>query len=133
MSRRLRHFPTGYVSWFCLASGIASLACHFLFERRYWPREDEWLFILALGLGPMGAAFFLWDTALKRGDPRAIGNLAYLTPLLSTVLLVFLGGGRLTTTSLVAMALIIAGAILGNGLKPLTTEDPEHTENPREG
>ena len=44
----------------------------------------------------MGAAFFLWDRALKRGDPRVIGNLAYLTPLLSTLLLVALGPGTLT-------------------------------------
>ena len=113
MTRRLRHFPTAYVSWFCLISGIASLACHFLFERRYWPRDAEWLYLAALGLGPMGAAFFLWDRAMKRGDPRAIGNLAYLTPLLSTLVLVAIGAGVLTPVSFVAMVLILAGAWLG--------------------
>jgi drug/metabolite transporter (DMT)-like permease len=61
----------------------------------------------------MGAAFFLWDRAMKRGDPRAIGNLAYLTPLLSTLALAALGGATLTTTSFVAMGLILAGAWLG--------------------
>ena len=43
--------------------------------------------LLALGLGPMGAAFYLWDIAMKRGDPRVTGVLAYATPLLSTTLL----------------------------------------------
>jgi drug/metabolite transporter (DMT)-like permease len=113
MTRRLRHFPTAYVSWFCLISGIASLACHFAFEPRYWPREAEWLYLIALGLGPMGAAFFLWDRAMKHGDPRAIGNLAYLTPLISTLVLVAFAGAPFTWLSLVAMALILAGAWLG--------------------
>jgi drug/metabolite transporter (DMT)-like permease len=113
MTRRFAHFPTAYVSWFCLASGVASLACHILFEPRYWPRGDEWLYLVALGLGPMGAAFFLWDRALKRGDPRVIGNLAYLTPLLSTLALVAFTGATLTPLSFVAMALILAGAWLG--------------------
>ena len=113
LTRRFAHFPTGYVAWFCLASGLASLACHFFFEAAYRPHGNEWLFLAALGLGPMGAAFYLWDSALKRGDPRVIGNLAYLTPLLSTLVLVAAGGGSLTLTSLAAMALILAGAWLG--------------------
>ena len=113
MTRRFRHFPTAYVSWFCLVSGIASLACHFALEARYWPREKEWLYLIALGLGPMGAAFFLWDRAMKHGDPRVIGNLAYLTPLLSTTLLVVISGAAFTPLALAAMVLILAGAWLG--------------------
>jgi drug/metabolite transporter (DMT)-like permease len=113
LTRRLRHFPTGYVSWFCLASGAASLACHFAFEPRYVPPATEWPWLLALGIGPMGAAFFLWDRALKRGDPRALGNLAYLAPLLSTVVLVATGSGTLSAIALAAMGLILAGAWLG--------------------
>jgi len=113
MTRRFLHFPTAYVSWFCLASGLASLGCHFALEPRYWPREAEWLYLIALGLGPMGAAFFLWDRAMKHGDPRVIGNLAYLAPLISTTLLVVLAGAAFTPISLMAMALILAGAWLG--------------------
>ena len=113
LSRRLRHFPTAYVSWFCLVSGAASLACHFTFEPRYWPQGMEWLYLAVLGLGPMGAAFFLWDRAMKRGDPRVIGSLAYLTPLLSTLALAAFAGATLAPTSFVAMGLILAGAWLG--------------------
>jgi drug/metabolite transporter (DMT)-like permease len=113
LTRRYSHFPTAYVSWFCLAAGGASLLCHFAFEPRYLPQGSQWLFIVLLGLGPMGAAFFLWDRALKRGDPRTIGNLAYLTPLLSTLVLAATTGAPLSAASFVAMALILAGAFLG--------------------
>lgn len=113
MSRRMRHFPTSYVAWFCLASGAAALACHFLFEPAYVPSAGEWPYLLVLGLGPMGAAFYLWDRAMKHGDPRAIGNLAYLTPLLSTLALAAFAGATLNATSLIAMALILGGAYLG--------------------
>jgi len=113
LTRRFSHFPTGYVSWFCLVSGAASLACHLAFEPRYVPAAGEWPWLVALGVGPMGAAFFLWDRALKRGDPRALGNLAYLTPLLSTVTLVLTGAGTLAPIAVIAMALILAGAWLG--------------------
>ena len=35
-------------------------------------------------LGPAGAAFYLWDHAVKRGDIRALGALSYATPILSS-------------------------------------------------
>ena len=120
LTRRFRHFPTAYVSWFCVASGAASLACHFAFEPRYMPQGLEWVYLVALGLGPMGAAFFLWDRALKVGDPRVIGNLAYLTPLLSTLVLLATGAGAIGAVSIVAMALILAGAWLGQSDTPPT-------------
>ena len=113
LTRRFAHFPTAYVAWSCLASGAAAVACHFLFEPRYAPTAAEWAWLAVLGAGPMGAAFFLWDRAMKRGDPRAIGNLAYLTPLLSTLALVALGEGTLTPLALAAMGSILAGAWWG--------------------
>lgn len=63
----------------------------------------------------MGAAFYLWDRALKDGDPRTIGTLAYLTPLLSTLLLAATGAGTLTPLTLAAGGLIVGGALLGGG------------------
>jgi drug/metabolite transporter (DMT)-like permease len=62
----------------------------------------------------MGAAFFTWDAALKRGDPRIIGSLTYLTPLNSTLVLVMVGGRSLTWISGIAMMLIVGGAVLGS-------------------
>ena len=69
--------------------------------------------IIGLALGPMGAAFVTWYLALRDGDPRRIGALAYLTPLLSTLLLVWLNGEALTPRHLLAGGLIMGGALLG--------------------
>jgi drug/metabolite transporter (DMT)-like permease len=120
LTKRLPSFPTGAVGGFCLASGALSLALFFLegasssgIELRALGWAD-WLSLVLLGLGPMGGAFYAWDAALKRGDPRVIGALSYLTPLLSTLNLVMLGGKELSPTAGVAMALIVAGAAVGS-------------------
>ena len=66
-----------------------------------------------MGLGPLGAAFFLWDRALKAGDPRRIGILSYLTPLASTLLLALMSGRPLTLWLGLAAALIVGAAAVG--------------------
>jgi drug/metabolite transporter (DMT)-like permease len=112
-TKRLAAFPSATIGLFCAVSGALAIACHALLEPRYLPTPGELPWLAALGLGPMGAAFFLWDHALKRGDPRRIGALAYFTPLLSTLVLVADGQGMLTGVALAAMALIVGGAVLG--------------------
>lgn len=113
-SGRFRRVPTAAVGGYCLASGLAALACHLALEPRFVPPAADLPFLLLLGLGPMGAAFYLWDFAVKRGDPRTIGALAYLTPMLSTLLLVATGNGDMTAAAALGMALIVGGAALGS-------------------
>jgi drug/metabolite transporter (DMT)-like permease len=62
-----------------------------------------------LGLGPLGGAFFLWDAALKRGDAQQIGVLSFLTPLLSTLVLLVMRGES-PSASVVLAAVMIVGA-----------------------
>ena len=50
---------------------------------------------------------------LKRGDPRTIGTLAYLTPLASTSLIALFGGGHLGASSVVGAGLIVGGEVVG--------------------
>lgn len=114
LTKRIGDFPTSAISAFCLASGLLSLACHALFEPHHAVASAELPWLLLIGLGPMGAAFYLWDRALKRGDPRRIGTLAYLTPLASTVLVALFGGGRLRPASMVAGAMVVGGAAIGS-------------------
>jgi drug/metabolite transporter (DMT)-like permease len=113
LTRRLRNLPSATVSQFCLISGLLALATHAALEPTVIPTGREAAVIAALGIGPMGAAFYCWDAALKRGDPRVIGALSYLTPLLSTACLVLLGGKPFTAIAAIAMILIVAGAALG--------------------
>ena len=70
-----------------------------------------------MGLGPLGAAFFLWDKALKLGDARHIGILSYLTPLGSTPLLMAVSGRPLTWSIGLAAVMIIGAALLGTRVK----------------
>ena len=66
-----------------------------------------------MGLGPLGAAFFLWDKALKLGDARQIGILSYLTPLASTVLLMTVTGRAMSWSIALAAAMIVGAAVVG--------------------
>ena len=59
-------FPTAAIGLFGLVSGLLSLACHALLEPPVALSARDWLLIAVMGLGPLGAAFFLWDKALKR-------------------------------------------------------------------
>lgn len=117
MSKRLASFPTGAVGLFCLVSGLLSLLLHFVLEPSYVPPVREVLIIALLGMGPMGAAFYLWDRAMKLGDPRKIGALSYLTPMLSTLWLVVFGGAPFSVASIVAMLMILLGAAIGRSGK----------------
>lgn len=121
LTKKVPPFGTGAVGLFCVVSGVLSLALWAILE--YAATGDvrpppmtgrEILFVVLLGLGPMGTAFYTWDAALKRGDPRIIGSLAYLTPLLSTFNLVAAGGKTLTWATGAALALIMAGAVVGS-------------------
>ncbi|UGA36690.1 DMT family transporter [Chromobacterium haemolyticum] len=112
--RLLPSFPNSAVGGFCLLSGLLSLLCHALFEPNVAPSAGQWLALILLGIGPMGGAFFLWDRALKEGDPRQIGSLSYATPLLSTLLLISTGQGQLNAIAITAIVLILGGALLGS-------------------
>ncbi|MEW5871737.1 MAG: DMT family transporter [Chloroflexota bacterium] len=117
LTKRLPSFPTAAVGAFCLASGLLSLAAYWLGQGAlYVPplSSRDWLLLFLAGAGPMGTAFFTWDAALKRGDPRIIGSLTYLTPMLSTLNLIFLDHRSLTWISVAAMLLIVGGAAIGS-------------------
>ncbi|MFP3952046.1 MAG: EamA family transporter [Candidatus Bathyarchaeia archaeon] len=117
LTKKMEDLPTAAIDGFCMTSGAISLALYPLNplnQGLYTPNIQEGIYMILLGLGPMGSAFFLWDKALKEGDPRAIGSITYLTPLLSTLWLIIAGGKKLTWTSTIAMALLITGAYIGS-------------------
>src|SRR6476661_2513015 len=74
LSRKLKAVPTDAVAGFCLATALLAALVHFSIERTVWPESiGQWLAIAALGVGPVGAAFFTWDIGMKRGDIRVLG------------------------------------------------------------
>jgi drug/metabolite transporter (DMT)-like permease len=116
-TRRVALFPTAAIGLFGLVSGLLSLACHALLEPSVTLAPRDWLLVAIMGLGPLGAAFFLWDKALKAGDARQIGILSYITPLASTTLLIFATGRSLTPGIALAAALIIGAAVVGTRVR----------------
>src|SRR6266436_248884 len=78
MSRKLKAVPTDAVAGFCLATSILAALVHGLVEATIWPETStQWLAVTALGVGPVGAAFYAWDIGMKRGDIRVLGAASY--------------------------------------------------------
>lgn len=113
LSRRLGSVPTESVTVFCLATAVLSLVAHLTLEETLWPTSTlGWLSVLALGLGPVGAAFFTWDIGMKKGDIQLLGVASYAAPLLSTLALILAGITPATPVIGAAAVLIAGGAAL---------------------
>lgn len=108
LSRLFAHVPTEAVGAFCGATAVLAGLCHLVFEQTVWPQGSQWVAVVAMGLGPVGAAFFAWDIGMKGGDIRILGVCGYLTPLLSTTLLISFGQAE-SSWQLAAASLMIAG------------------------
>jgi drug/metabolite transporter (DMT)-like permease len=139
LSRRFSAVPTDAVAGFCLATSALSAVCHLLFEDTVWPTTmGQWLATLALGIGPVGAAFYAWDFGVKRGDIRVLGAASYAAPILSTWFLVLAGYAAGSVSLALAAALITGGGLLAAKdliAKPRTanaaaTNPPEQARSP---
>ena len=113
-NRRFGSVPTDTVAGFCAAAALLGFVSHALFETWVTPTAPQWGAILLLGLGPVGAAFFVWDYGTKHGHIQALGALAYGAPLLSTLLLIAFGQAEATWSVALACGLIVGGALLAS-------------------
>lgn len=113
MSRRFKAVPTDAVVGFCAVTALLATVNHFAVEVTVWPETAaQWLAIAALGVGPVGAAFYAWDVGMKRGDIRVLGAASYATPLLSTAFLILAGFAKPSATIAVAAILIAGGGLI---------------------
>jgi drug/metabolite transporter (DMT)-like permease len=113
MSRKLKSVPTDAVAGFCLATALLSALVHGLIEDTVWPETAaQWLAVTALGIGPVGAAFYTWDVGMKRGDIRVLGAASYATPLLSTLFLILAGFAKPSANIAIAAVLIAGGGLV---------------------
>jgi drug/metabolite transporter (DMT)-like permease len=111
--RLLANVPTVALTGACALTAAGASIGHLAFETTVWPLDqNQWMIILAEGLGPVGAAFYLWDAAMKHGNIRLLGVLAYVTPLISTVLLVVFGLGQASPHLWIAVCLVVIGAAI---------------------
>lgn len=113
LSRRLKAVPTDAVAGFCLATAVLAALMHAALETTMWPETTlQWLSVIALGVGPVGAAFYAWDIGMKRGDIRVLGAASYATPLLSTAFLIAAGFAKASTNIAIAAILIAGGGLI---------------------
>lgn len=112
LSRKDKAIPMVMTGAFCGASSLLSLICHIAFEQTVMPLPSEWLAVAALGIGPVGIAFFAWNYGMKHGNIKLLGTLSYLAPLISGALLVVFGRSAYSNRLLFAAVLIMAGAML---------------------
>jgi drug/metabolite transporter (DMT)-like permease len=113
LSRRLKSVPTDAVAGFCAATALFAALVHGLVETTLWPETSvQWLAVVALGIGPVGAAFYSWDIGMKRGDIRVLGAASYATPLLSTAFLVLAGFAKASANIAIAAVLIAGGGLI---------------------
>ncbi|TWB45497.1 aromatic amino acid exporter YddG [Nitrospirillum pindoramense] len=114
LSRLLGAVPTDAVAFFCLATAALSALCHGALEATVVPDAGQWTLLALMGLGPVGAAFFVWDIGMKKGDIHTLGALSYATPLLSTLLLILAGRAQASGVVAASCLLIIAGAVIAS-------------------
>src|SRR5262249_34985469 len=124
-NRRFADLPSGPIAGVCALVALAGGMAHVAVERTVVPDAVQWSCIVALGLGPVGLAFFAWDHATKHGNLALLGIFSYLAPLLSTVLLIAVGAAPATPTLLAAAVLVIAGAAVATLRLPTATRSSD--------
>ncbi len=113
LSRRLGDTPTSSVAVFCITAAIASGLLHLAVEDTVWPDDAiGWASVVALGLGPVGLAFYVWDIGVKQGDIQILGTASYAAPLLSTLALVVAGIAAPSWGLAIAAVFITGGAAI---------------------
>ncbi len=112
LARRMAAVPTEAVAGFCAVAAVVCWVLHAIAEPAMVPGPRALVAAGLMGLGPVGAAFFLWDRGMKRGDPRLLGTLAYATPVASTLLLVAGGFAPASLLLVAAAALVAAGGLI---------------------
>lgn len=115
LSRKYERFPTDVIGVFCGVTALLAFVAHVLLESWVWPEDTgAYLAVLGLGLGPVGAAFFLWDIGVKKGEIQTLGILSYMSPLFSTLILIVAGIAAFSSELFIACILITLGAMIGS-------------------
>jgi drug/metabolite transporter (DMT)-like permease len=112
-SRLLAAVPSEAIAVPCLVTAVLAGLCSFAFEQWTTPPDVvSWAALVGLGLGPLGAAFLLWDIGMKQGNVPLLGVLSYAALILSTALLVSLGLAEATWSLAIACVLMVAAAVI---------------------
>ena len=112
LNRRFAGVDSAAIVPACIGVSLLGMAAHAWFEPTTAISASQWLVLAAMGIGPTGVAFTLWDRGTKHGDIALLGSLSYLAPLLSTLWLVVAGRAEPRWIQALAVALLLFGAWL---------------------
>jgi len=122
LARRFTQVPSGAVVGFCGVTAVLAAGLHGLTGIWVVPGLLAWIAMIAMGIGPVGIAFALWDIGMKRGDPRLLGTLAFATPVLSTLLLTAAGLAPFTAITVLASVLVaVGGYVAAQGTRAMNS------------
>lgn len=110
-----RHYgktPVEMIGMYCGVNAVLSLLTHFSFEPTVIPSGIQWAALVAMGFTTQGAAYFLWDYGIKRGDFKLLSVLSYGNPVLSVGFLILFGLATLSTSLIVACLLVTLGGLV---------------------
>ena len=126
LNRTQAAVPTEAMGLFCGVVALLGLIAHLSLESWVAPTSLQWLALIALGLGPVGLAFFVWDHGTKHGDLPLLGVLSYASPVISTLLLVATGVAAPSWTLALGCTLIVGAAVvaMGGGRRADAAQDP---------
>jgi drug/metabolite transporter (DMT)-like permease len=111
MLRRVHSANAASTGLCCLISGALAITTQQLISGPLVAlSHSQWWTLVALGAGPMGGAFYLWNFALKEGDLRVIGVLANATPVLSTIVLSLTTSQSFPPVLALALVLIVGAS-----------------------
>ena len=88
------------------------------------PTFDQWIAMAMMGIGPLALANVFWDKATRTGSVAIVSSLAFLTPLVTILLLAFFGLATTTIATFLGVILTMLGAVLGSRKKSCQNSAP---------
>lgn len=106
--------PVEMVGMYCGVGALLSFIFHCQVETTILPSMQQVLIMLGLGVSTSGAAYFLWEYGVKRGNFKLLSILSYGNPILSVLLLVLCKKAELSPALDIACLLVMGGAVVGS-------------------
>ena len=110
-----RHYsdtPAEIIGMFCGISMLCSIVTHIVLEPTITPTVFQWGIMFCMGITVQCLAYFFWDYGIKKGYMKTLSVLSYGNPVLSVLLLVFVGLAKPSVALAIACLLVSSGCVL---------------------
>ena len=113
MSRRFFVTSREVIMVMCGSAVLPVWVFHRLTEITVLPTTAlQWVAVVAMGLGPLGFAYYAWDCGMRKGNARLLASAAFMIPIFSTLLLIAFNQAPFRPTIGLACGLVTGGVVL---------------------